>query len=643
MDPRRMSGLSRVDPQVPVGSLTVRCLLGGFDQPAVGVTVKLAVETADGATQETREATTVEAGRATFDGLEAFVGGTATASVDFGGEVVGSQPIPIDARAGSRVMLVKGAASTPPSIEGGGHGAPPNAGGAGAHGGSDVPLPGQPFALADRPAGTIIAGTLDLDKGAAVGGIEVALKARTPDMAEDAEPISRQLTTNEEGRAVFEGLLPPEFPEGTKFWLEAKFVAEDEPKRSAEFSFGESAIAVVLTKGDVGQVRAPTQQTKQPKQRRPTLPPRPDSKVPAGTVTVKLIDGDDAPVAGHEVQVFKKDVTGDDMAYSARTGANGIAVVEGVKVQSDAFYFAAAMYDGGPYQSSFFQLPDTMGATVELRVFPITTDRTRIRSGAHFEVRPLENDSAQVVRIYELLVEGEEAFWQPGGMRLYGAPGARFVKVMPGSMRWLEEKEEAPYAVLNGPIAPGEVAELSIAYVVDTDGTVGIDWKAPFPLIQTGVALEPGLELTKGAQAPPETPPHMTESPVRIWKMNPNPYHPGPCELALAQNPSFQCPELLAAMGGTRVELEVSGLPTRPSLYRTLAIGFGCVIAVFAVTAMVLRPRVGRREALVSRREELLRALDTHQGDEVERARIVDALDRVFRQLEALEQPPPAA
>ena len=42
-DPRMMSGIPRLDPQVAPGSLTVRCLLGSFDKPAVGVTVTLSL------------------------------------------------------------------------------------------------------------------------------------------------------------------------------------------------------------------------------------------------------------------------------------------------------------------------------------------------------------------------------------------------------------------------------------------------------------------------------------------------------------------------------------------------------------------------------------------------------------------------
>jgi hypothetical protein len=633
MDPKQVSGIPRVDASVAPGSVTVRCLLGGFDEPApAGVVVTLALTSADGTKKEERQAPVAEAGRATFEGLDEFVGGQAVASVELDGEAVGSQPIPLDARAGSRVLLVKGAANPNPTAGAGGHGT----GQGGAHGGLDVPLPGQPFELVERPAGTIIAGTLDLEHGVGpIGGIEVTLTARTPDLKEGEEPIVRKLTTNEEGRAVFGDLVPPEFPAGTKFQLEAVLDPGEPPKQSVEFEFGEHAIAVVLARGfDSAAAAAPTPRPS----RRPTMPPRADSRVPAGSVRVAVIGADDQPVPDVSVQVVKKDMAGTDTTFEAQTDASGVALVDGISVASDAFYFAGVIYDGAPYQSAFFQLPENTGASVELRVFPTTSDPTRVRGGLHFEVRPLENDAVQVIRVFEVFIDGDEAYWPAGGMHIYGAPGSRFVKVLPRSARFLEEREGAPYAALTGPIPPGEVVELSIAYVVDHDGQVELAWKAPFPLVQAAVALEPGLELLEGGQGPPESPPHQSGSDVRLWTIQPPPFVEGPCTIAARQDPSFKCPDLLSSMGGTRVEFVVGGLPTRTKVFRHVALGLAGIVIVFVGAAMALRPRASRRDALIARRDLLQGELAKLPDDAPasQRDRIAAALDRVYRGLDAL-------
>ena len=67
MDPSKMSGMPRPDPKLAPGVVTVRCLVGGFDKPAIDVEVTLEVATADGPV--TRTAKTIEQGRATFEGL----------------------------------------------------------------------------------------------------------------------------------------------------------------------------------------------------------------------------------------------------------------------------------------------------------------------------------------------------------------------------------------------------------------------------------------------------------------------------------------------------------------------------------------------------------------------------------------------
>ncbi|HEY8378717.1 MAG TPA: hypothetical protein VIK91_19630, partial [Nannocystis sp.] len=108
IDPRAMSGIPRADPQTEPGTVTVRCLLGGFAQPAAGVAVTLELKSADGSKLETRTAIAGADGRASFTDLAAFFGGTAVAGAELDGEPVRSQPIPLSAREGFRVLLVKG-------------------------------------------------------------------------------------------------------------------------------------------------------------------------------------------------------------------------------------------------------------------------------------------------------------------------------------------------------------------------------------------------------------------------------------------------------------------------------------------------------------------------------------------------------
>ncbi|HEX6839606.1 MAG TPA: hypothetical protein VF334_23675 [Polyangia bacterium] len=99
IDPSKMSGISRPDPQVPPGTITVRLIRGELSNRMTGVKVGLV-----GADGKAVEQKTDDQGRATFSGLAAP--GPYTAKATDGVEELSSQPIELQENMGSRVMLV---------------------------------------------------------------------------------------------------------------------------------------------------------------------------------------------------------------------------------------------------------------------------------------------------------------------------------------------------------------------------------------------------------------------------------------------------------------------------------------------------------------------------------------------------------
>lgn len=99
IDPSKMSGISRPDPQVPPGTITVRLIRGQLSNRMTGIDVGLVG--ADGKAQTQK---TDDQGRATFSGLAAP--GPYTAKATDGVEELASQPIELQENMGSRVMLV---------------------------------------------------------------------------------------------------------------------------------------------------------------------------------------------------------------------------------------------------------------------------------------------------------------------------------------------------------------------------------------------------------------------------------------------------------------------------------------------------------------------------------------------------------
>jgi hypothetical protein len=598
-DPRQMSGIPRPDPQLESGTITVRVLRGGFDRPAAEHPVSLTVRGPDGTTQ-TREAKTDEVkGRAVFDGLGAFVGGTAVAAVELDGEKLESQTIQLLPDAGTAVMLVAGAgpaAATAPA-----HGQP---------GGPAVPMPGTAFPLPDSPVGQLTVGTFDLAARAPIGQVDLELEITPP----DGEPIVRRGTTDEQGKLVFQDLGPPEVPAGSKLVVSGTLREGGQAHRSQPFEMQESSgMAVVLAEGAEQWAAADAHAQPRPEQTRARLAgPRLLPSLPRGTVRVRLVDGRDDPVAGHEVVVFQRTAEGTGGSWRGKTGATGVAEISGVDVRGDALYRVDLQYDGAPYRSAFFGLDARGGVAVDLRVFEVTEDPSVIRSALQVDVTGLENDLAQVVHIYEALVAGDKAFWPRGGMKIPAMAGAKGLVVLRRAEPWLDHEEKADFVQLAGPLPPGELINLSFGYLVEHDGEVRFDWESPFELVESSVLVAPDQSLQATGATRGEAPPQMPDK--TAWLLGPHPQ-------------------------GARVEFSIGGLPTTNPIFRRLGVWLAVLMGLVTLIAIVAAPRGRARDRLVRRRDELLAHLEAmgEKSDAVRRARLVAALDRVYRQLRALE------
>lgn len=627
-DPRMMSGIPRLDPQVAPGSLTVRCLLGSFDKPAVGVTVTLALTSADGSKTEQRTAVSVEQGRATFDNLEAFFGGSAIASVEFSGEQVRSRPISVDARAGSRVMLVQGATQVAGGVpQGPGAGAAAPAAGAGAHGGAgagNVPMPGEAFASARFERGTLVVGTLDLSAGKPMPNVEVVVRGIKP----DGQPVVMRARSDAEGRARFSGLLADETLTGAKWVAEAAL--KGEPTKSTSFTMHpEQGMAVILAVGGRVDPAAASSQP-QAKRRRPVMPPSRVPSEPPGTVRVTVIDADDKPVADVPVRVYRESVTGAKGIVEVDSLQSGVARVE-VDISDDSLYHAEVKFNGAPFKSSFFRMDERTGVALELRVFETTSDPSQIQGEAQLVFETREKNLVQVVQFLNVFVTGDKAYWPGDGFKIKGAEGAKGFVVMNRSSEVLDHDDEAPYATLDEPIPPGELVELSVAYLLEHDGAAALEWEAPFKLVGLTVAMQPELELTRGAQGPPTTTAEDPRRPVaEIYKLGPQ-------------------------TAGARVELEVSGLATN-ELAATLRL-IGLLAALFIGLGVLVLALLGNRRTararLTQRRDALIQALEAVEaegavevpgverggaaqrpGAKLRRRLIIAALDQVYRDLD---------
>lgn len=641
-DPASMSGIPRPDGNLAPGTITVRCVVATFANPAVGVEVSLEITTPTGV--QTRTATTVEQGRATFSGLDEFFDQSVVAKATIAGQPLQSQPFVLGRQMGVAVALVATDTGTAPAQPAGDP-----------HGGQgDVPMPGKPFPLAGRPPGTLVVGALDLG-GANEAGIgpipdvEITLTATVPDQA----PIVELVRTDANGRALFEN-LEQRLPAGAQLVVSAQLEPGGEIEKSESFTLGTTAYAVILTRGEGTPGAAPQQpqqpppgQQPPPRQRVELPGPRVDKSLARGQVRVFVVDANDQPVPNQLVMVHSSEATGDSGTKTGTTGVDGMVIIDDVPDGVDMLSQVRVVYEGAPYSSVLFEMPPDAGAVVMQRVFRPTGDRTRVRSALQIDVRPRENDYAAVSFTYAAFVDGDEAFYVPGGMIIYGPAGTTSMHVMEESKAYLMHDEETPWVEIDRPLEPGVEIRLSFAVGMQHDGSLEIDWSTPFPLVEGAslVTVPEELSVTHGVAGAPEVEPHAGPGgkPVELYELGFQPFALGVCDvLATAHEP---CP--IGAWSGHDVMVVIEDLPIRSRVWPYTAWGLLGVTVLGVGVSMLLRRRVGPHEALLVRRDALMAELvqldqsrssggqDTPEHRKT-RVRLLRALDRIYRQLEAI-------
>jgi hypothetical protein len=606
MDPRAMSGIPRVDPQTEAGTIVVRVLRGSFQNPGVGLTVTLELRSLDGSKLEKRTAVSVEQGRASFADLGVYAGGTAVASVEFDGEIVRSQEVKLDPNVGVRMLLVQGAAAAAPS------GASPAASGEPAVG--EVPMPGTAFPNPGQQPGSVVVGTLDLTGGRPFVGVEVTLEVTKP----DAPVERRSARSDSRGAARFGDLA--ELPPGTTLVAEATL--NGEKKRSESFSLEgqKHGLAVVLAVIGAAASGAPATA-----ERRPLQTPRAVPTLPEGTVRATIYGPDDRPVPDLDVTVVRLDVTGTRETFPGKNRPRRRRPRRGRRAHR-----RQPLPGRGPVQRR----------PVPLAPVPDAAHGRHARAARlpHHQ-RPQQDPQRRAVRRRgpgerpgprRPAASGRRRGRQRRSgrpprrpLRISGPTGAAGMVVLDRATVELDHKEGAPFATLSEPLPPGEMVDMSIAYLMPHRGALNLQWSSPFPVANGRVVLTPELSVKKGAQSGPVRPPHQEGQ--------------GPVE--------FDLYELGPLAAGARYDLEIEGLVTTPRTFRHLGLAFGLLILLGTGLAALLSPRASLLQRLRNRRDALLRQLDRLEPGKQDdaRQRVIMALDQVYRQLDALAPGPGGA
>jgi hypothetical protein len=113
----------------------------------------------------------------------------------------------------------------------------------------------------------------------------------------------------------------------------------------------------------------------------------------------------------------------------------------------------------------------------------------------------------------------------------------------------LEHAEGSPFATLREPLPPGEVVDMSIAYLMPHHGTLALRWTSPLPVANGPRRRAAGAQAQEGRDRPGDA-----------------------AALAGRLGPSdFELYELGRDPVGGSFDLEVEGLVTRPRTFRASA------------------------------------------------------------------------
>jgi hypothetical protein len=99
--------------------------------------------------------------------------------------------------------------------------------------------------------------------------------------------------------------------------------------------------------------------------------------LPAGTVRVRVVDGDGQAIPGQEVRLGIMVAEGGRRSETGVTDDEGVARFDGLPTGGDQSYRASVSYQGARYGASPFQLPPDRGYDVRLTRLPVT-DQARV-------------------------------------------------------------------------------------------------------------------------------------------------------------------------------------------------------------------------------------------------------------------------
>ncbi|MGA7742908.1 MAG: hypothetical protein WCE40_13810 [Polyangia bacterium] len=461
----------------------------------------------------------------------------------------------------------------------------------------------RPLMVGDLPLGTV---TVRVGRGSlsnAAVGVDVVASVTAP----GGTPSKRTEKTKSDGRATFSAL-----PVGAEFRAEA--VVDGERLQTASFAIpaeGGTRLMLVSKPDQSAGAAAPANPHAGAHEHggtaemavgalTGTVAPRDD--LAAGTVELRLVGSDSAPITGQEVRLGHSAGRADALAFVAsNSDKNGLVRFQRLETGGLHTYTAIVDREGLRLSSAGFRLPDDHGVAGELLVPGHTSDPSVLQVSSSSKLLVDLREDALVVMENLVLNNTSDRIFRAGagGLAIPLPAVANNVTAIEGGARL--ELDNGSALSLREAIPPakshGIPVQARFGFFLPTAGEGSITIRQPVPLgIDSPVVMVPEAD-------------HLTLTAPGLQALAPQTDDRG------ARMLIFQ---LASVPRNGILTITVSGLPARSRLGQIIATALVAAL-IFAVVLGWRRPKVERRPGakdLGSRRDRLFAELAN-----VERAR----------------------
>ena len=322
--------------------------------------------------------------------------------------------------------------------------------------------------------------------------------------------------------------------------------------------------------------------------RRPLASAEPSTQLAAGSVRVRVVDPNEQPIAGADLQLGTMAQESGRTSVAATTGSDGVHVFEKLATGDKQAYRVNVLYQGAKYSSTPFRLPTDRGYEVVIRRLPTTHDTRELVLYVGATSVELKDERLKIVQQARLINIGSQTYVFPEAGQLVRLPKDAMAFQAEEIMTDQHMREEKGQGVrITGSIPPGEVTLTWGFDVPREEDSADYSFELPWVTFAYRVLVDAAPGMTVNVDEMP------------------------PAELHEDNGRRFMVTEIVKRVGEQplrRVNIHVRGIPG-PGPLRFIAVFLAAVLlagGVFLARRSEAAPAGANAEVLGQRREQLL-------------------------------------